>query len=242
LIPATGKPAPPGLEIERISVFWFVSQPPNGHLTQMPLTLNHIQTALAMPPLGERSDFDLNPDVKAAMLPGVKQRPAAVLCGLVERSAGLNVVLTMRAAHLNQHAGQIAFPGGKLDRHDPSHEAAALREAEEEIGLAAPQVEIIGTLDQYQTSTGFRVTPFVGVIDPAWRPCPDPKEVEEVFETPLDFLMDPANRVRHRYERKGVRRYYYAMPWGDYYIWGATAGMLKGLSDRLEVLAEAGGP
>ena len=206
----------------------------------MLLTLTHIQAALAMPPLGERSDFDLNPDVKAAQLPGVAQRPAAVLCGLVERAAGLQVVLTMRAAHLNQHAGQIAFPGGKVDKHDGSPMAAALREAEEEIGLGEDRVEIIGTLDQYQTSTGFRVTPFVGVIDPLWRPFPDADEVEEVFETPLDFLMDPANRVRHRYDRQGVRRYYYAMPWGDYYIWGATAGMLKGLSDRLAMLADQG--
>ena len=206
----------------------------------MPLTLIHIQTALAMPPLGERSDFDLNPDVKAAQMPGVGQRPAAVLCGLVERAAGLHVVLTLRAAHLNQHAGQIAFPGGKIDGHDGSPMAAALREAEEEVGLDADRVEILGTLDPYQTSTGFRVTPFVGVIDPMWRPFPDPEEVEEVFETPLDFLMDPANRLRHRYERQGVQRYYYAMPWGDYYIWGATAGMLKGLSDRLALLAGQG--
>jgi 8-oxo-dGTP pyrophosphatase MutT (NUDIX family) len=203
----------------------------------MPLTLDHIHSALAMPPLGERSDFDLNPDIKAAQIPGVKQRPAAVLCGLVERAAGLHVVLTMRAAHLNQHAGQIAFPGGKVDKSDSTPMAAALREADEEVGLGRDRVEIIGTLDQYQTSTGFRVTPFVGVIDPHWRPFPDPSEVEEVFETPLDFLMDPANRVRHHHDRWATRSYYYAMPWGDYYIWGATAGMLKGLSDRLTLLA-----
>jgi len=206
------------------------------------LTLAHIEAALAMPPLGERSDFDLNPEVKLAQLPGIGQRPAAVLCGLVERDHGLSVVLTLRAAHLNQHAGQIAFPGGKLDRGDASPMAAALREAEEEIGLMPDRVSILGALDPYQTSTGFRVTPFVGHVDPEWRPVADPEEVDEVFETPLDFLMDPTNRVRHRYERKGVRRYYYAMPWGDYYIWGATAGMLKGLSDRLAVLAEEGGP
>ncbi len=206
----------------------------------MPLTLAHIQAALAMPPLGERSDFDLNPDVKAALMPGLKQRPAAVLCGLVERDGGLHVVLTRRAAHLNQHAGQIAFPGGKVDELDPSSLATALREASEEIGLGEDRVEIIGTLDPYQTSTGFRVTPFVGVIDPHWRALPDPDEVEEVFETPLDFLMDPANRVRHHHDRQGTRRTYYAMPWGEYYIWGATAGMLKGLSDRLAVLAAEG--
>ena len=207
----------------------------------MRLTLAHIEAALALPPLGERSDFDLNPEVKLAQLPGIGQRPAAVLCGLVEREAALKVVLTMRAAHLSQHAGQIAFPGGKVDARDPTPLAAALREAEEEIGLSAHQVRVLGTLDPYQTSTGFRVSPFVGLIDPAWHPVPDPDEVDEVFETPLDFLMDKANRARHRYRRDGVERYYYAMPWGDYYIWGATAGMLKGLSDRLAALAEEGG-
>jgi len=206
----------------------------------MPLTLAHIQAALAMPPLGERSDFDLNPDLRAARMPGMAQRPAAVLCGLVERAGGLHVVLTRRAAHLNQHAGQIAFPGGKVDEGDPSPRATALREANEEIGLGEDRVEIVGTLDQYLTSTGFRVTPFVGLIDPRWKPFPDPDEVEEVFETPLDFLMDPANRVRHHHDRQATRSYYYAMPWREYYIWGATAGMLKGLSDRLAVLAEQG--
>lgn len=203
----------------------------------MTLSLTHIQAALAMPPLGERSDFDLNPDIKAARIPGVGQRPAAVLCGLVERAAGLHVVLTRRAAHLNHHAGQVAFPGGKVDKFDASPLATALREADEEVGLGADKVEIIGTLDPYQTSTGFRVTPFVGVIDPHWRPFADANEVEEVFETPLDFLMDPANRVRHHHDRWATRSYYYAMPWGNYYIWGATAGMLKGLSDRLAALA-----
>ena len=206
----------------------------------MTLTLAHIQTALALPPLGRRSDFDLNPEIKAAQMPELEQRPAAVLCGLIERAGGLHVVLTMRAAHLNQHAGQISFPGGKVDSHDASPMATALREANEEIGLGGDQVAIIGTLDQYLTSTGFRVTPFVGIIDTHWNPLPDPNEVEEVFETPLDFLMDPANRVRHHHDRWGTRRYYYAMPWGDYYIWGATAGMLKGLSDRLAMLAEQG--
>ncbi|HUF87339.1 MAG TPA: CoA pyrophosphatase [Thermohalobaculum sp.] len=203
----------------------------------MPFTLDQIRAALALPPLGERSDDDLNPAIKAARLPGVAQRPAAVLCGLVGRDAGLGVVLTRRTRHLARHAGQIAFPGGRVDRADPTLLAAALREAEEEVGLGPHQVKIIGTLDQYLTSTGFRVTPFVGAIDPDWRAVPDANEVEEVFEVPLDFLMDPANRHRHKHDRQGTTRYYYAMPWGRHYIWGATAGMLKGLSDRLAALA-----
>ncbi len=151
-------------------------------------------------------------------------------------------MLTRRTGHLARHAGQIAFPGGRVDAGDESHLAAALREAEEEIGLRPDQVRIMGTLDQYLTSTGFRVTPFVGAIDPAWHAVPDPNEVEEVFEVPLDFLMDPANRHRHAHDRQGARRYYYAMPWGRHYIWGATAGMLKGLSDRLAAVAERDAP
>jgi 8-oxo-dGTP pyrophosphatase MutT (NUDIX family) len=204
----------------------------------MRLTLPQIRAAVAMPPLGERSDYDLNPEVKAAQLQIHTQRPAAVLCGLIERAGSLHVLLTRRAGHLARHAGQIAFPGGRVDDADASSLAAALREAEEEVGLAAEQVEVLGTLDEYLTSTGYRVTPYVGLIDPGWLPRPDPGEVEEVFEVPLDFLMDPANRQRHHHDRTGTRRYYYAMPWSDYYIWGATAGMLKGLSDRLAALAE----
>ena len=199
----------------------------------MPLTIRDIEAALALPPAEARSDFDLNPEVKAKQLGLHKQRPAAVLCALRPIGDALHVVLTQRAAHLNQHAGQVAFPGGKVDPDDPSHNAAALREAEEEIGLMPSQVRLIGTLDTYLTSTGFRVTPVVGVIKPDWQPAPDPSEVEEVFEPPLDFLMDPSNRQRHHHDRNGYRRYYYAMPWQGYYIWGATAGMLKGLSDRV---------
>lgn len=134
---------------------------------------------------------------------------------------------------MTQHAGQVAFPGGKIDPTDPSPEAAALREAEEEVGLPREAVRVLGSLDAYLTSTGFRVVPVLGLIEPDWQPEPDPNEVAKVFEPPLDFLMDPANRQRHHHDRNGYRRYYYAMPWNGHYIWGATAGMLKGLSDRL---------
>lgn len=209
---------------------------PRRHVISMSITRDQIEAALSMPPLGSRSDFDLNPDMRPVG-PG---RPASVLCPLVERPPGINVILTRRAPHLKHHAGQISFPGGKVDRTDASPLATALREANEEIGLMEDQVEVLGTLDPYHTSTGFRVTPFVALVSPVWQPFPDPGEVEEVFEAPLDFLMDPANHLRHHREWQGRRRHFYAMPWGDYYIWGATAGMLRGLSDRLGRLARTG--
>lgn len=199
----------------------------------MALTPDHIAAALALASSEVRSDFDLNPEVRARQLSIHQRKPAAVLCGLRPMGDRLHVVLTQRAAHLKQHAGQVAFPGGKIDAGDASAEAAALREAEEEIGLAHREVEILGVLDPYLTSTGYTVTPYVGLIDPSWTPRPDPGEVESVFEPPLDFLMDPANRQRHHHDRNGYRRYFYAMPWKEFYIWGATAGMLKGLSDRI---------
>ncbi|MEM1299603.1 MAG: CoA pyrophosphatase [Pseudomonadota bacterium] len=205
----------------------------------MPISIQEIRAALALESDEIRTDFDLNPDVKAAQLGLHKQRPAAVLCALRAVDDGFRVVLTERAGHLKQHAGQVAFPGGKIDPGDPSAEAAALREADEEIGLSPQQVEVLGALNPYLTSTGFRVTPVIGLIADPWDPVPDPNEVERVFEPPLDFLMNPANRQRHHHDRNGYRRYYYAMPWEGHYIWGATAGMLKGLSDRLEIVVRS---
>lgn len=206
----------------------------------MQLSLEDVLSALALPSSDIRTDFDLNPEVKARQLSIHQERPAAVLCALRASGDGLRVVLTQRAGHLRQHAGQVAFPGGKMDPADGSPETTALREAEEEIGLARGHVRVIGQLDPYLTSTGFRVLPFVAIIEKPWTPSPDPNEVAEVFEPPLDWLMDPGNRQRHHHDRDGVRRYYYAMPWNGFYIWGATAGMLKGLSDRIAVARDDG--
>jgi len=161
------------------------------------------------------------------------RRRAAVLCPLVRRKDGLHVMLTLRSAHLKVHAGQISFPGGKIDPTDASPLAAALREAEEEIGLSPDRVDILGALDLYDTSTGFVVTPFVGIVDPAFMPIPSEGEVAEVFEVPFDFLMDPANQERIERVHQGRRRRFYQMVYGEYRIWGATAGMLKNLADRL---------
>lgn len=186
----------------------------------------------------ENGDFDLNPKDRADLPPTRKKRPAAVLCALAPRESGLHVILTRRADHLNRHAGQVAFPGGKIDPTDPSPMAAALREAEEEIGLSSDQVEVLGPIDRYETATGFLVTPFVAVAHPAFRPIADDNEVAEVFETPLDFLMDARNRERRSYEWDGRTRHFYAYEWEGRTIWGATAGMLKALADRIEAVRD----
>jgi 8-oxo-dGTP pyrophosphatase MutT (NUDIX family) len=153
-------------------------------------------------------------------------RPAAVLLLVVNHANDPAVVFTQRTAHLADHAGQIALPGGRCDEGDCTPERTALREAEEEIGLESARVEILGRLPEYLTSTGFSVTPVVGWAEPPLAYRPDPHEVHDVFEVPLAFLLDPAN---HRYESafyKGRMRHYWAMPYGDRFIWGATAGML----------------
>jgi len=153
-------------------------------------------------------------------------RPAAVLLLVVNHPAGHAVVFTRRTAHLSDHAGQISFPGGRCDAEDCTPERTALREAEEEIGLSSAQVEVLGRLPDYHTGTGYRVTPIVGWAEGPLAYRPDPHEVEEVFEVPLGFLLDPRN---HRYEsafQRGRLRRYWALPYGERYIWGATAGML----------------
>jgi len=152
--------------------------------------------------------------------------PAAVLVPLINRVQGPTVVLTQRTAHLHDHAGQISFPGGRVDPGDVDRVHTALREAEEETGLAPGVVTILGTLPEYDIPTGFRVTPVVGWIEPPVSFAPDPFEVAEVFEVPLTHFLDPGNHARHSDERNGRRRHYYSMPYEGRYIWGATAGML----------------
>lgn len=152
--------------------------------------------------------------------------PAAVLVPVVVRDTGLTMLLTQRTAHLRDHAGQVSFPGGRCEEHDGSPEATALREAEEEVGIASSQVEILGRLPEYRTGTGFVITPVVGLVTPPLNLKLDDFEVAEVFEPPLEFLLDSTNHRRQSIEVRGVRHEYWAMPWQGYFIWGATAGML----------------
>jgi 8-oxo-dGTP pyrophosphatase MutT (NUDIX family) len=162
--------------------------------------------------------------------------PAAVLFPIVLRDGGQTVLLTQRTAHLRDHAGQISFPGGRVEAEDISPSHTALRETEEEIGLPRERIEILGFLPEYRTGTGFRVTPVVALVQPPFELQPDPFEVAEVFEVPLAFLLDPANHQQHSLHYRGALRNYFAMPYGDYFIWGATAGMIRSLSERLGLL------
>ncbi|MCT4654275.1 MAG: CoA pyrophosphatase [Cohaesibacter sp.] len=160
-------------------------------------------------------------------------KDAAVLIPVVNHGVEASVLLTQRTNHLPSHAGQIAFPGGKVDDSDPSAEAAALREADEEIGLKAEHVHIFGQLRPYISSTGFRIFPVLSVVEPGFELVPNPGEVADVFEVPLRFLMTPANHLRKQAEWRGKQRGYFAMPYQDYYIWGVTAGILRNLYETV---------
>ncbi len=172
-----------------------------------------------------RGDHNLNPDMR----PKQPFKPAAVLVPLVKRPEGLTVLLTQRTQHLAHHPGQVSFPGGRMEDDDGTPEETALREAEEEIGLARNHVDIIGRLDLYITRTGFEVTPVVATVEPGFELALDSFEVADAFEVPLAFLMDPSNHEKHFVHIEGKDRQYWAMPFEDRYIWGATAGMIVNL-------------
>ncbi|WP_136443351.1 CoA pyrophosphatase [Pacificoceanicola onchidii] len=177
------------------------------------------------------SDFDLNPDV---VLPADRKlRPAGVLCAFEQTPLGLEVILTKRSSRLKHHPGQIAFPGGKQDEGDRDVVDAALREAYEEIGLPKTHVEVIGTLPTHETVTGFLVTPVLGLVRESFEVLPEKGEVEEVFRAPFAHVTDPARYAVQSRRWRGHRRSYFTAPLGPYYIWGATARMLRVLADRV---------
>jgi 8-oxo-dGTP pyrophosphatase MutT (NUDIX family) len=205
------------------------------------MTPQEVRRRLARTVAGWRSS---DPATLAAMrgdhslVPGGSPPPnpltqAAVLVPLVMRPDGLTVLLTQRTQHLAAHAGQISFPGGREEECDMDSVEAALRETEEEVGLPRDHVEVIGRLDTYVTSTGFEVTPVVGLVRVPYPSKPDPVEVAEVFEVPLAFILDRANHRRDSREFKGRRRVFYVLPYQQRYIWGATAGMLVNLAEVL---------
>ena len=178
-----------------------------------------------------RGDLDLDPILWERA--GVRAtRPASVLVPVIDRSAP-TVLLTQRTAELASHAGQVAFPGGKIEPNDESPVAAAMREAKEEVGLAPVLVEPIGYLDLYLTFSGFRILPTVARVKPDFALTLNPSEVTEAFEVPLAFLMNPTNHERKTRDWKGIQREYYAMPFENHYIWGITAGILRNLYERV---------
>jgi 8-oxo-dGTP pyrophosphatase MutT (NUDIX family) len=181
----------------------------------------------------DKGDHELNREMKA--LWAVRPiRPAAVLVAVVDRPEP-TVILTQRSAHLPQHPGQISFPGGKIEPTDATPLAAALREAEEEIGLDASFVESIGYLDLYMTTQGFRIVPLLARIAPDYRMTLNPSEVDEAFEVPLQFLMEPGNHQKHSRDWEGITRYYFEIPYEQRRIWGVTAGILRNLYERIYV-------
>ena len=185
--------------------------------------------ARALPPSALYGDDGFGPQVATA----AAATAAAVLVPIVAHPAELTVVLTQRTAHLKAHSGQVAFPGGRVEPGDASLEATALRESEEEIGLSRERVEVLAQLPEYFTRTGFRVTPVVGLLQPPLGLAPDPNEVEAVFEVPLAFLLDVRNHTRRTRDYQGRTVAFYEMPYGDRYIWGATAGMIINLGRAL---------
>lgn len=196
--------------------------------------LRHLAGRLAQlsPLVSGQGDHSLNPHVqREAQVRPLK--PAAVLVPVVLRQPQLQVLFTRRADHLARHAGQVSFPGGRLNDEAEAAVDAALRETEEEIGLKRDHVEILAELDSYETGTGFRIQPFIGLVREGFELNVDAEEVAEVFEVPLSFLMDSRNHETHSGVWQGAERRYYAIPFGRHYIWGATAGILVNMHNRL---------
>jgi 8-oxo-dGTP pyrophosphatase MutT (NUDIX family) len=177
-----------------------------------------------------RGDHDLNPGETP---PSAALRPAAVLVPLIDRPEGMTVLLTQRTAHLHAHAGQISFPGGRMEDTDADAVATALRETEEEVGLTRDMISVVGRLDTYVTGTGFEITPIVGIIPPGYTLTIDPFEVAEAFEVPLSYILDRRNHNRQERESAGRTRVFFVLPYQGRNIWGATAGMLVNLAEVL---------
>lgn len=198
-------------------------------ITQRLIGLDRPTTAGDRLPSANTGDFDLNPSLKTAR----RLTPAAVLVPLIDRPDGLTVLLTLRTDHLHDHAGQISFPGGRVEEVDNGPVATALRETEEEIDLKPDAIEIAGYLDTYETATGYLVTPVVGFVRPGFSLRPDEFEVADVFEVPLSFIFDPANHQTGTLAVGGLQRLFHVFEYENRFIWGATAGILMNLFRRV---------
>ena len=199
-------------------------------LTNHEWMINQLKKIESKPFTTNHGDHDLNPGTRS-IGPFI---PAAVLIPLVLHMSKTTVLLTRRTEHLAKHPGQISFPGGQVDDDDNTPEETALRETEEEIGLHRSYIDIIGRLCDYETRTGFRVTPIVAFVNPPFELEQDSNEVAEFFEVPLAFLLDPKNYQRHSHICEGTKREFYAISYNQYYIWGATAGMLVNFCEVLK--------
>jgi 8-oxo-dGTP pyrophosphatase MutT (NUDIX family) len=195
------------------------------------LTAEAVRASLQRPPPAPEA-LDLH---AISLKEGTRVTEAAVLVPLVNREAGVQVLLTLRPEHLRDHGGQVSFPGGRVEPGDADREASALREMNEEVGLASDRVTLLGRLPVYEIPSGFRITPVVGWIEPPFTVVPDPFEVADIFEAPLDYFLDPANYQRREYHFRGRHRHYLAIPYEGRYIWGATAGMLYSLCRMINV-------
>ncbi|MBM3503080.1 MAG: CoA pyrophosphatase [Alphaproteobacteria bacterium] len=204
------------------------------------MVLSHLERPLrawvrerltAVPAHGPASDYDLNPGMRTEAPPDLTA--AGVLVPIIDRPGGATVLLTRRSDQLRDHAGQVSFPGGRIEADDSDAIAAAMREAEEEIGLDRRHVEVMGTLARYETRTGFVITPVVAVVEPRFELAVDSFEVAEVFEVPLAKALDEKSYERHTRIWRGAERHFYVLPHERHFIWGATAGMLVSLCRRL---------